>query len=94
MKDQTIGCRGASSTEEETKKATSSLAHGVPKGRFELPRANAHYALNVARLPIPPLRRGGAEGTRTPDLNTASVALSQLSYSPEGDPCADAPRGT
>jgi hypothetical protein len=29
----------------------------VPKGRFELPRANAHYALNVARLPIPPLRR-------------------------------------
>ena len=28
----------------------------VPKGRFELPRANAHYALNVARLPIPPLR--------------------------------------
>ncbi len=55
----------------------------VPKGRFELPRANAHYALNVARLPIPPLRPGGAEGTRTPDLNTASVALSQLSYSPE-----------
>ena len=28
----------------------------VPKGRFELPRASAHYALNVARLPIPPLR--------------------------------------
>src|SRR5579883_1849151 len=54
----------------------------VPKGRFELPRANAHYALNVARLPVPPLRHGGAEGTRTPDLNTASVALSQLSYSP------------
>ncbi len=25
---------------------------------------------------------GGAEGTRTPYLNTASVALSQLSYSP------------
>jgi hypothetical protein len=25
---------------------------------------------------------GGAEGARTPDLNTASVALSQLSYSP------------
>ncbi len=28
----------------------------VPKGRFELPRAKAHYALNVARLPVPPLR--------------------------------------
>lgn len=28
----------------------------VPKGRLELPRALAHYALNVARLPIPPLR--------------------------------------
>ncbi len=32
----------------------------VPKGRFELPRAIAHYALNVARLPIPPLRRGAS----------------------------------
>lgn len=27
-------------------------------------------------------RDGGAEGTRTPDLLTASQALSQLSYSP------------
>ena len=26
---------------------------------------------------------GGAEGDRTPDLYTASVALSQLSYSPK-----------
>ena len=26
--------------------------------------------------------RGGAEGTRTPYLNTASVALSRMSYSP------------
>lgn len=25
---------------------------------------------------------GGAKGARTPDLHTASVALSQLSYSP------------
>src|SRR5579883_1178356 len=31
----------------------------VPKGRFELPRASAHYALNVARLPVPPLRPAG-----------------------------------
>jgi hypothetical protein len=30
----------------------------VPKGRFELPRPYGHYALNVARLPVPPLRRG------------------------------------
>ena len=29
----------------------------VPKGRFELPRPYGHYALNVARLPVPPLRR-------------------------------------
>ncbi len=28
----------------------------VPKGRFELPRGHPHYALNVARLPVPPLR--------------------------------------
>lgn len=27
---------------------------------------------------------GGAEGTRTPYLNTASVALSRMSYSPKG----------
>lgn len=28
----------------------------VPQEGFEPPRAHAHYALNVARLPIPPLR--------------------------------------
>ncbi len=28
----------------------------VPKGRLELPRANAHMTLNHARLPVPPLR--------------------------------------
>ena len=33
-------------------------ARGVmPKVGFEPTRAYAHYALNVARLPIPPLRR-------------------------------------
>src|SRR2546422_5983922 len=31
----------------------------VPEVGLEPTRANAHYALNVARLPIPPLRRGG-----------------------------------
>jgi hypothetical protein len=28
----------------------------VPKEGFEPSRGNSHYALNVARLPIPPLR--------------------------------------
>ena len=28
----------------------------MPKEGFEPSRANAHYALNVARLPVPPLR--------------------------------------
>ena len=32
------------------------LTSAVPKGRFELPRGYPHYALNVARLPVPPLR--------------------------------------
>ena len=31
----------------------------VPKGRFELPRPDGHYALNVARLPF---RHFGIEG--------------------------------
>src|SRR3989344_7020368 len=29
----------------------------VPKRGFEPPRANAHSALNAARLPVPPLRQ-------------------------------------
>ena len=29
----------------------------VPKARFELARPYGHYALNVARLPVPPLRQ-------------------------------------
>ena|GEM_PF-4496368 len=35
----------------------------VPKERFELSRAIAHYALNVARLPIPPLRLAVERGS-------------------------------
>ena len=31
----------------------------VPKRGLEPRRAFAHYALNVARLPIPPLRQAG-----------------------------------
>ena len=34
--------------------------------------------------------RSGAEGNRTPDLNSAIVALYQLSYSPGGDECIGA----
>src|SRR5215213_2630039 len=34
----------------------SQQGSAVPKGRFELPRGYPHYALNVARLPVPPLR--------------------------------------
>src|SRR5215211_6457920 len=45
----------------------------VPKGRFELPRGYPHYALNVARLPVPPLRpvmRPPPRGrSRPPDSN-------------------------
>ena len=37
-----------------------------------------HWGLSVTR-------NGGAEGDRTPDLMTASHALSQLSYSPTGE---------
>ena len=37
---------------------------------------------------------GGAEGNRTPDLDIANVALSQLSYGPtSGMDCAPAKRG-
>ena len=32
---------------------------------------------------MPQINFGGAKGDRTPDLYTASVALSQLSYSPK-----------
>lgn len=57
----------------------------VPKGRFELPRGCPHYALNVARLPVPPLRHGslpryGADRrTRTGDLLFTKQLLYQLS---------------
>jgi hypothetical protein len=44
------------------KSANKKLCHRrvqVPKVGFEPTRAFAHYALNVARLPIPPLRLSG-----------------------------------
>ena len=40
------------------------------------------------------VKDGGAEGSRTPDLDIANVALSQLSYGPmSGMGCASAKRG-
>ena len=57
----------------------------VPKGRFELPRGYPHYALNVARLPVPPLRlattipNGADLRTRTPDLLFTKQLLYRLS---------------
>ena len=58
----------------------------VPKVRLELTRGYPHYALNVARLPIPPLRQvtenpiaswlaGGRYWTRTSDLLRVKQAL-------------------
>src|SRR3990172_5837619 len=38
------------------KKPASRRVLPVPKEGFEPSRGNPHYALNVARLPIPPLR--------------------------------------
>jgi hypothetical protein len=55
--------------------AKSQKPAAVPKGRFELPRGYPHYALNVARLPIPPLRRvalateSDRDRSRPPDSN-------------------------
>jgi hypothetical protein len=42
------------------------LVRSVSAGRLELPRAEAHMALNHARLPVPPRRRG-----RPPSLPVA-----------------------
>ena len=56
---------------------------------FGLPRHVARGAglasrLTAAKVPAPrPAKAGGAEGNRTPDLDIANVALSQLSYGPK-----------
>ena len=59
----------------------------VSEMRFELTRANAHYPLKVACLPIPPPGHippkdtdGAKNGTRTRDPNLGKVVLYQLSY--------------
>lgn len=51
--------RGAGSSRARKEKTPPCAGfHLVPKGGFEPPRTCAHYALNVACLPVPPLRRG------------------------------------
>jgi thioredoxin 1 len=45
----------------------------VPKRGLEPRREYSHYALNVARLPIPPLRRGGFEYTDVGRRATTSL---------------------
>ena len=55
----------------------------VPKGRFELPRGHPHYALNVARLPVPPLRLGGSfpDGRyNTPAVEICQITLTAVLY--------------
>ena len=53
------GCAGSYHSIEATKREMSeTFPHLlVPQEGLEPPWAIAHYALNVARLPIPPLRR-------------------------------------
>jgi hypothetical protein len=59
---------------------------GVPKGirtpvaavKGRCPRPTRRWGLNIVKRGT-----GGARRDRTADLNTASVALSQLSYGPE-----------
>src|SRR5262245_12144355 len=47
----------------------------MPKGGLEPPRACAHCALNAARLPIPPLRRG-----RTRSAHATLASSSRLTH--------------
>ena len=54
--DALFTCKRAKRTRRPLGSAGRYRVHMVPKGRFELPRGYPHYALNVARLPIPPLR--------------------------------------
>jgi hypothetical protein len=52
------------------KKHPGGTRGGVPKEGFEPSRAYAHYALNVARLPIPPLRQANVILLDVPSLST------------------------
>ena len=52
------------------------------RGPRPLDEGDTGHLLTVYSLLIQSLSYGGAKRDRTADLNTASVALSQLSYSP------------
>jgi hypothetical protein len=51
-----LGFRVTGDSNSPTPVTRNPTPPSVPKGRFELPRGYPHYALNVARLPVPPLR--------------------------------------
>ena len=54
--DELLSCKRARSNPASRPARVGCGVNMVPKGRFELPRGCPHYALNVARLPVPPLR--------------------------------------
>ena len=55
----------------------------IPKqGRKAVNHGGVLSAVPPWLIGVPQCGAGGAEGTRTPYLNTASVALSRMSYSP------------
>ena len=63
------------------KKQTRSSRVCVPKEGFEPSRGNPHYALNVARLPIPPLRPAGCILSQTGDLSTSKRKVEECRVS-------------
>src|SRR5512140_3106997 len=75
----------------------------VPKGGFEPPRGCPHQTLNLARLPVPPLRhalRGSRRVTQNrssrqspkTDPKKSPPGMMGKGFRPEGD-CADARPG-
>ena len=84
-----IGCQVSEIGDLPSPETWNLSPASVPKGRFELPRGYPHYALNVARLPVPPLRQvddvpagcgtGADLRTRTGDLLFTKQLLYQLS---------------
>lgn len=51
----------------------------LPLKSYELGKISE---MNLTNFETDRIKVGGAKGDRTPDLNAASVALSQLSYGP------------
>ncbi len=57
-------------------------AHGMPRGRLELPRALAHHPLKMACLPFPPPRHGRGGRIRTHDRRFWRPLLYQTELRP------------